>query len=116
LQPWPKNGTSDIAVARLGNERFLAAAIEPWHGNQVVAYRRNGSSWKWEVIDDTLSNAHTIETVDLDGHERDEIVAGSRGKPYGVYLYRFEAGKWNRDILDRGDISAAGCAVADLDE
>jgi len=35
--PWPKSGTSDIAVGRLGKERFLAT-IEPWHGNQVAIY------------------------------------------------------------------------------
>lgn len=113
-QAWPKSGTSDVAVGQLGNERFLAA-IEPWHGNEIVVYRRAGESWKREVIDDSLSDAHTIETVDLDGNGRDEIVAGFRGKPYGVYLYRFDGTKWNRDILDQGGVSAAGCAVADLD-
>jgi FG-GAP-like repeat/FG-GAP repeat len=111
---WPKSGTSDVAVGRLGNERFLAA-IEPWHGNEVVVYRGSGQSWKREVIDDSLSDAHTVETVDLDGDGRDEIVAGFRGKPYGVYIYRLKGAKWKREILDSGSISAAGCAVADLD-
>jgi hypothetical protein len=114
-QPWPKSGTSDIAVGRLGNERFLAA-IEPWHGNEVVVYRGGGTSWNREVIDSSLSDAHTIETVDLDGDGRDEIVAGFRGKPYGVYIYRLDGAKWSREVLDRGGVSAAGCAVADLDE
>ncbi|MFL6350386.1 MAG: VCBS repeat-containing protein [Bryobacteraceae bacterium] len=41
-EPWPKSGTSDISVGRLGNERFLAA-IEPWHGNAVVVYRAQGN-------------------------------------------------------------------------
>jgi hypothetical protein len=36
--PWPKGGSSDVVVAHLGTGRFLAA-IEPWHGNQVVVYR-----------------------------------------------------------------------------
>ncbi len=75
--PWPKNGTSDIAVGLLDKERFLAA-IEPWHGNEAVVYRQDGNSWKRELIDGALSDAHTIETVDLDGDGRDEIVAGFR--------------------------------------
>ncbi len=115
--PWPKSGTSDIAVGHLDsrdNERFLAA-IEPWHGNEVVVYRRSGNSWRREVIDNTLSDTHTIETVDLDGDGNDEIVAGFRGKPYGVYIYRFDGEKWNRETLDRGGVSAASCAIADLD-
>src|SRR6266851_4960439 len=29
---WPKGGSSDVAVGRLGGKRYLAA-IEPWHGN-----------------------------------------------------------------------------------
>ena len=113
-QPWPKSGTSDIAVGLLGKERFLAA-IEPWHGNEVVVYRHTGASWKREVIDFSLSDAHTIETVDLDGDGRDEIIAGFRGQTYGVYIYRFDGTKWNREVLDQGDVSAAGCAIADLD-
>jgi len=114
-KPWPNSGTSDIAVGHNGGERFLAA-IEPWHGNEVVVYRNRGGVWNREVVDDTLLDAHTIECVDLDGDGRDEIVAGFRGKPYGVNLYRWNAGKWSREILDRGTVSAAGCAVADLEE
>jgi hypothetical protein len=43
-------------------------------------------------------------------------VAGFPGKPYGVYIYRFHGAKWNREILDKGSVSAASCAAADLDE
>ena len=76
-KPWPRSGTSDISVGRCGNQRFLAA-IEPWHGNEVVVYRgASGAPWRREVIDDTLLDAHTIQTADLDGDGCDEIVAGS---------------------------------------
>ncbi|HSU30168.1 MAG TPA: hypothetical protein VLJ11_02935 [Bryobacteraceae bacterium] len=112
-KPWPLSGTSDITVGYLGHERFLAA-IEPWHGNEVVVYRSAGSSWNRQVIDDTLLDAHTIETVDLNGDGQDEIVAGFRGKPYGVYIYRWDGAKWERRILEQGEVSAAGCAVAEL--
>src|SRR5262249_4040270 len=36
--PWPKSGTSDVAVGTLAGQRFVCS-IEPWHGNQVVVYR-----------------------------------------------------------------------------
>jgi hypothetical protein len=37
-----------------------------------------------------------------------------RGKPQRVYIYGFDGKHWNRTTLDDGDISAAACAVADL--
>jgi hypothetical protein len=98
-------------VGHCGNERFLAA-IEPWHGNEVVVYR-GGGPWRREVIDDTLLDAHTIQTADLDGDGCDEIVAGFRGKPYGVYIYRWNGTEWRRQILDQGGVSAASCAIVD---
>lgn len=112
--PWPKSGTSDIAVGKLGSERFLAA-IEPWHGNEMVIYREKAGSWRREVIDDTLLDAHTIETADFDHDGKDEVVAGFRGKPYGVYIYRWDGAKWNRQVLEEGEVSAAGCTVHDFD-
>jgi hypothetical protein len=112
-EPWPKCGTSDISAGRLGKERFLAA-IEPWHGNAVVVYRRDASSWRREVIEDTLLDAHTIETVDLNQDKQDEIVVGFRGKPYGVYIYSWDGVNWKRRVLEQREVSAAGCAVSDL--
>ncbi len=118
-EPWPKSGTSDITVGHLNDQRFLAA-IEPWHGNQIVVYRKakrgaSGGAWHREVIDASLLDAHTILTADFDHDGSDEIVAGCRGQPYGVYLYKFIAGAWTRESIDSGGMSAAGCAIADLD-
>jgi hypothetical protein len=111
--PWPKSGSSDIAVGRFGKEKLLAA-IEPWHGNQVALYRTQGSTWKREVIDDSLVDGHTILTADLDSDGNDEIIAGFRGQPRRVYIYNFDGAQWNRQTLDDGGVSAAACAVADL--
>jgi hypothetical protein len=111
--PWPKSGSSDIAVGQLGKERFLAA-IEPWHGNQVAVYREEKSVWHREVIDDSLLDGHTIAIADLDRSGRDQIIAGFRGKPQRVYVYAFDGKKWNRSTLDDGDMSAAACTAADL--
>jgi hypothetical protein len=107
--PWPKSGSSDVAVGHLGKQRFLAA-IEPWHGNKVVVYV-NGNR---EVIDDTLLDAHTILTADLNGDGRDEIVAGMRGKPFQVLIYSHEKDHWTRKVLDTGGVAAASCTAVDL--
>lgn len=114
--PWPKSGTSDVAVGHLGNERFLAT-IEPWHGNQVAVYRQATSNGQWnrQVIDSSLLDGHTILTADFDHDGSDEIIAGYRGQPYGVNLYKFSGGTWTRESIDSGGMSAAGCAIADLD-
>jgi hypothetical protein len=107
--PWPKSGASDIAVGHIAGDRFLAA-IEPWHGNQVVVYKPNRT-----VIDDSLADGHTILAADLNGDGSDEIIAGFRGAPHSVYIYSFDAGKWARSTLDSGGMAAASCASADLD-
>jgi len=111
--PWPKSGSSDIAVGRIGEERFIAA-IEPWHGNQVAIYRQRGGAWQREVIDSSLADGHTIQTADFDGDGNDEVVAGYRGGAHNLYLYRHAAGTWQRQTLDEGGMGAAACAVSDI--
>ena len=111
--PWPKSGTSDIAVGRSIGGRFLAT-IEPWHGNQLVVYRKSGASWDRKVLDDTLPDSHSIVTADLDGDGRDEIVVAQRGKPYRVLVFREGNDGWQRTVVDEGGVSAAACAVDDL--
>jgi hypothetical protein len=120
--PWPKSGSSDIAVGHLGaahlaKTRFLAA-IEPWHGNQVAVYTRRGAQWEREVIDTSLNDGHTIQVADLNGDGVDEIVAGFRGQPRSVYLYSYDAAArhWTRGDLDKGGMGAAACTVADLNQ
>ncbi len=114
--PWPKSGSSDVAVGHTAKQRFLAA-IEPWHGNQVVVYTDHRGQWQRQVIDDSLLDAHTILTADLNNNGRDEIVAGMRGKPYQVLIYSRsdnESRHWTRQILDTGTMSAASCTAVDL--
>jgi hypothetical protein len=114
--PWPKSGSSDVAVGKLGKERFLAA-IEPWHGNQVAVYRRSGAAWQRVVIDSSLVDGHTIQAADLNGDGRDEVIAGYRGEGHSVYIYYAEdaaSTRWSKRVLDQGGMGAAACAVADL--
>ncbi|HXM45467.1 MAG TPA: VCBS repeat-containing protein [Bryobacteraceae bacterium] len=111
--PWPKSGSSDVAVGRLGKRRFLAT-IEPWHGNQVAIYRDSGGIWQRHVIDDTLADGHTVLTADLNGDGGDEAIAGYRGKGVNVYYAQdADGGEWKKTVLD-GSMAAAACAIADL--
>ena len=114
-EAWPKSGASDIAVGQLAKGRFLAT-IEPWHGNQVAIYHKNGSAWSRQVIDDTLADGHTIWTGDFNGDGNDEVVAGCRGGTRSVNLYYADdpAGRtWTKQVLDAA-MPAAACAIADL--
>jgi hypothetical protein len=111
--PWPKGGSSDVAVGRAGGARYIAA-IEPWHGNQVAVYRQKGATWERHVIDDTLVDGHTIWTADLNGGGNDEIIAGFRGGKRSVFIYSFDGARWSKQVLDDGGMAAAACAAADL--
>ena len=115
--PWPKSGSSDVVFGRLaGQDRFLAT-IEPWHGNQVAVYTRAGTGWTRKVIDDAITDGHTLVSGDFDGDGRDEVVAGERGGKRSIYLYRATTPRgdtWARQVLDEGGMAGAGCAVADL--
>jgi hypothetical protein len=111
--PWPKCGSSDVAVGQLGKRRFLAT-IEPWHGNQVAIYLESDGVWQRHVIDDSLADGHTILTADLNADGAAEVVAGYRGQGVNIYYAQDAKGAaWTKAPLDRS-ISAAACAIADL--
>lgn len=114
--PWPKGGSSDVAPVRMGRRRLLAA-LEPWHGNQVVVYRESGAgAWERAVIDDSFAMAHALLAADVNGDGRDEIVAGYRNAGGRSYIYSAadaEGSRWTRTDLDP-KMPAAACAAADL--
>ncbi len=112
--PWPKSGSSDLAVGNLGGTRFIAS-IEPWHGNKVAIYTSAGGRWQRTVIEDGFTDGHTVVTADLNGDGRDEVIAGHRGAGGGIYVFEADGNsgrEWTRHPLDVGAVAAAACDIA----
>lgn len=130
--PQSNRGASEIksGLLKTGSKHdgFLAA-IEPWHGNQVVVYTNQERQPKMTyrgVVDDHLRWGHAVWCSDLDGDGSDEIVIGVRDNPAkgdtftercGVRIYKCTDGvgkKWERMIVDDGGIAVEDLTVADL--
>lgn len=113
---YPDGGSSDVSAGVFGGEPFFAA-IEPFHGNEVVVYRKGaGDAWTRQVIDTELVNGHSLVVADLDGDGNGEIVAGGTRGPKNLYLYRAtdaDGTRWERSIIDDA-IAANGCEAADI--
>lgn len=115
----PRAGTSDVGVGRLGTKRFLAA-VEPWHGNEVVVYTQDEAArWQRKVIFDELKEGHEICVADFNGDGRDDLVAGDRahgerGSSYIFYAQDDLGNQWHQQVLDHLDMSGSGCKVADI--
>jgi hypothetical protein len=114
-QEWPKSGTSDTALGRLGSTRIIGT-IEPWHGNEIVVYTESGSTWSRRQIDDGITDGHAIVAVDIDNDGRDEFVVGQRGGAKSLMLYQAsnDGTTWSKRAIDEGGMAGAGCAAADL--
>lgn len=114
--PWPKCGSSEIAVGRLGGSRFLCS-IEPWHGNEVAVYHQERGQWIRQVLDRSFHEGHALATADFNGSGRDDIVAGYRAGGGGLVCYTADderGAHWTRHDIDIGGVAPSSCAVVDL--
>jgi hypothetical protein len=114
----PRAGTSDVALGRVKGKRIMAA-VEPWHGNEVVVYTQDKGSWKRKVIFTDLKEGHEVCVGDFNGDGRDDIVAGDRAKgeistSHVFYAQNDEGTEWRHEVLDPMGMSASGCQVVDL--
>ena len=117
-KPGAARGTSEVAVLRLAKGRLMLAAIEPWHGHQVVVYSppEGEGLWQRHVIDDTLQEGHALVTADFDGDGMDEIVAGWRAGGGGLRLYKATDAtgrEFKAFDIDRA-VPAEGAVAADI--
>src|SRR5579872_3281585 len=127
----PKGNRGASEVKQSADKLGVIAAIEPWHGNQVVTYTPNekGKLWNRHVIDEQLRWGHAVWFADLDGDGIDELIIGVRDDPNpkagdkfterrGVRLYKNTDGKgatWERMILENGGVAVEDLVAADLD-
>jgi len=89
-RPGAARGSSEVAPGQLGPGRPIVAAIEPWHGHEVVVYSppvEADGLWRRHVLDGSLREGHALVVADFDGDGQDEIVAGWRGAGGGLALY-----------------------------
>ncbi|MCB1669570.1 MAG: VCBS repeat-containing protein [Gammaproteobacteria bacterium] len=115
----PAIGSSEVDMGVLPSGQRFVAAIEPWHGNEVVVYTATADPdalWNREVIEAGFVGGHALLTADLNNDGADEIVAGHRSEPYNLFIYRYDArdAEWNRIDLDAGGIGLAGLAIEDI--
>ena len=112
-------GASDVAVGTVSGTRIIAS-VEPWHGNEVVAYAQDASgAWVRRIIYDQLVEGHEVCVGDFNNDGRDDIVAGdrARGQVAGSHIFYSQddgGAEWLHRDLDPMGMSASGCAVADI--
>lgn len=114
---YPDGGSSDLDTGQLDGKPFLAA-IEPFHGNEVVVYRSADNGWQRQVIDTELVNGHSLLVADLSGDGNGEIIAAGTRGPKNLYMYRAtdpRGDRWERTIID-DSIAANSCVAADLND
>jgi hypothetical protein len=114
----PRAGTSDVAIGRVKGKRIMAA-VEPWHGNEVVVYTQKNGAWQRKVIFSDLKEGHEVCVGDFNGDGRDDIVAGDRAKgevssSHVFFAQNDEGTEWRHEILDPMGMSASGCQVVDI--
>jgi Aldos-2-ulose dehydratase, beta-propeller domain/FG-GAP-like repeat len=131
--PKGSRGSSEVKLGHLpGGFRHYIATIEPWHGNQVVAYNyepgeKRDKPLPGHVIDDHLRWGHAVWCANLDDDlQDDELIVGVRDNPgktdkftekSGVRIYKAldaTAKKWARELIDEGGIAVEDLTAADL--
>lgn len=92
-------GSGDLDAGRLGDDPMAyVAALEPFHGNTVAVYLRDGDGSRRRVVLDVYGDpnengegpGHQVVCADFDGDGDDEFLVALRGPwPWqGVFYYK----------------------------
>lgn len=112
----PTRGVGEIAKGA-----DFIAAIEPFHGNDLVVYREHEGKWKRTLLTDTLNQGHALAVGDFNGDGHEDVVAGWRNPDaeghVGIKLFYQKAdGSWENPFWVARDLVATeDLKVADLD-
>ena len=121
----PAIGSSEIRLGTLGRKKYIAT-IEPWHGDKVVVYTEpasNDAVWTRHVIDEQLKWGHAVSVANIDGDPEQELIIGVRDTlndqhRSGVRIFdpiSPQDGKWDRRLLEPGQVAVEDLATGDFD-
>lgn len=123
-KPGGSRGASEVRRGTLAGGEAIFATVEPWHGGELVVYRKEGGAWKRRVLDNRLKWGHAVACADLDGDGADEVIFGVRdnlsaqpGEKCGVRIFRWNTPtrEWTRHLVDEGGVAVEDLVASDLD-
>jgi hypothetical protein len=117
-------GAGEVRAGKLSGGKAFLAAVEPFHGNELVVYTRVGEKggFRRKVIDGGLKEGHALACADLLRAGGDQVVCGWRmpdaaGK-VGIRIYAPldpDGREWKASPLDDGGMACEDLKVGDLD-
>lgn len=120
----PENSTPPTrGVGEIAKGSDFIAAVEPFHGNDLVVYRDAGEGkWTRTLLTDSLNQGHALGVADFNGDGREDVVVGWRNPDaeghVGVKLFfQKEDGGWHPPFWVARDLVASeDLKIADLDQ
>ncbi|MDG2390837.1 MAG: VCBS repeat-containing protein [Planctomycetaceae bacterium] len=122
-----QSGAGEVKLGIAKRGKWIIAAVEPMHGNNLVVYLKNprpDDTWKRVILDDKLGRGHALWLADIDGVKGHEIIIGHSEpatgdiKGPGIYIFTKEnepGTEWKKHILDNGGIAVEDLIAHDFD-
>ncbi len=119
----PENSVpSTRGVGEVRKGKDFIAAIEPFHGNDLVVYteKEDGEKkWTRHLLTDQLADGHALGVANLFGSDVEEVIVGWR-KPnaageMGIQVYSQSSDhQWQSHWVDQNEMATEDLQIADL--